>query len=559
MEIETQTPSTREISTSNIFNFTEVLAPDVDRDPTPNLPLLHKKRNLSFSINQKNTSFYSYTKEPKDLPPRTRSSSWKSFLSRNYTSPQIQPMTHLQDAIDNIKQKVENEFQQSRDISTFINNIKDLERSKHIRLYMSELGKQVVLKKQQYNEIHSEVVQRQEKLKKLEEKLQLLEDEENETNNLLDVYNFRREEYHDFVQGLNNEVYYQDTLKFMLACRQENAIVMAHPVNVNNIKLKQLNRECKNMEKELARYVSKFGEINKQIEAITQETEKEKIEMEKKMQSELKVFEDYQKIKKCISFEHNRNVTIERQQNNAVQLLRFERRIGELKEEHIIQDEAMKVEKIQENCEYKFKAIQRVTNIATIQDMLPYYKYLLEKKENLISTVGQLQNQIEALQEEREELIKEVDFWKFRDDAYINISIEEANKANEELEKKIEEIVRSENNLHKLQELVNSSINVLSRVVFQLSEGERSAMEVNEKNLSRVLAFICTRLDKMMEVLQNHQNVFYVESINTGMEFVSAPSFLRLNNYRQTKISYDDRFAFTYEEEEADKKNAQKS
>jgi len=319
-------------------------------------------------------------------------------------------MTHLQDAIDNIKEKVENEFQQSRDISTFINNIKDLERSKHIRLYMSELGKQVVLKKQQYNEIHSEVTARQEKLKRLEEKLQLLEDEENETNNLLDVYNFRREEYHDFVQGLNNEVYYQDTLKFMLACRQENAIVMAHPVNVSNIKLKQLNRDCKNMEKELARYISKFGEINKQIEAITQETEKEKIEMKKKMQSELKVFEDYQKIKKCISFEHNRNVTIERQQNNAVQLLRFERRIGELKEEHIIQDEAMKVEKIQENCEFKFKAIQRVTNIATIQDMLPYYKYLLEKKENLKGTVGQLQNQIEALQEEREELIKEVEF-----------------------------------------------------------------------------------------------------------------------------------------------------
>lgn len=120
------------------------------------------------------------------------------------------------------------------------------------------------------------------------------------------------------------------------------------------------------------------------------------------------------------------------------------------------------------------------------------------------------------------------------------MTIQEANQANQELEKKIEEIVHSENNLHKLQELVNSSLNILSRVVFQLSEGERSAIEVSQKNLSRVLAFICTRLDKMMEVLQNHQNVFYVESINTGMEFVTAPNFLRLNNQRPPRGYYDD-------------------
>lgn len=255
----------------------------------------------------------------------------------------------------------------------------------------------MVSKKQQYNDMHGEVIDKTEKLKKLEEVLKQLEDEENEKNNLVDVYNYRREEYHDFVQGLNNEIFYQDTLKFMLDVRREHSILIAHPVNINNLKLMQLKRKLKNKEQEYARAISKLGETKKKIEELSINNDIEQREMQKKIGNELKVYEDYQKIKKCITFEHNRNITIERQQNNAVQLLRFERRIGELKEEHLIQDEAIKLEKHQERQEAKFKAIQRVTNIATIQDMLPYYTYLLEKKENLNDTASQLQRTIDEL------------------------------------------------------------------------------------------------------------------------------------------------------------------
>ncbi|CAG9330251.1 unnamed protein product [Blepharisma stoltei] len=561
MDRGTRTPSTRGVSPSTIFNCTEVLIPDAERDLTPNLPLLHKRINSSFAVSQ-NTSLNSFSKENKKPP---RSSSSKGFLRRNYstlnkTSADIEPSSHLIDTIENIKNKVEksfenSSFQQNGDISGFIRNIKDLEGLKHIRSYINEIGKEVVLKKQRYNEIHGEVIERQEKLKKLEEAFELLEKEENETNNLLEVYNFRRDEYRDFQQGLNNEVYYQETLKYMIACRQENSKAMSYPLNTDNLKLKQISQKIKKTGKEIVKYVSKFGEIKKQIEIITGKTEKERKEMEKKVQSELKVFEDYQKLKKCISLEHDRNVTIERQQNNAVQLLKFERKIGELKEEHIIQDEAMKLEKSQEILEKKLIAIQRVSNIATVQDMVPYYQYLLEKNKNLKGTVEQLQTQIDNLTQEKEELAKEADFWKFQDDSYFKLSIQEADIANEELEKKIDEIMRSENNLHKLQELINASVNVLSRVVFQLSDNESSVIEVSEKKLSRALAYASTRLDQMMEILQNHQSVFYIESINTGMEFGSAPSFLRLNNSRQARVENNDRLGFSNKENETSKRN----
>ncbi|CAG9328164.1 unnamed protein product [Blepharisma stoltei] len=437
------------------------------------------------------------------------------------------PSQRIQNLISSVKEKVEKEFQNDRD-NFGACNTSALERSKNLKEHIYELSKYMISKKKEYNEIHNEVLQKQQKLFELKKTYTEMEDQISQPNHIEDLFKVRKEEHHDFTQGLNNELYYQETLKQMLFQRQENVNRSILPVNTISSKLKLITSQLANRRHSVEKISADITNINQEIEIAKNELARSRILNHQKIENELKVYQDYQKVLKCISAEHKRNLTIEKQKENSLQLIRLEKKISELKEFHVVHNETIKLEKDQEKQDSKFKAIQRVTNISTIQDMLPYYKYLKEKTENLSSTASQYQSLIDSLNKEIKELSYELNRYKFQDGSYeLNAQKIEEIKAAFEL--RISTIEKDESSLNSLQNLVFSAVNVISRIVFQLSD-ESSRFDVTAKNLNHALAYISSKLDTIIGTLENHKNVYYVESINTATDFTSSPPFLKLNN-----------------------------
>ena len=250
----------------------------------------------------------------------------------------------------------------------------------------------------------------------------------------------------------------------------------------------------------------------------------ETLQKEQSLQHKLKIYEDHQRLKKCIAIEHKINQKNEKTKQNTKKLQEFEFKISELKQENLINKELLKLNRHLDGQERKFRAIQKATNSSTIEDVLPYYLYLKTNKANLEKTLKESLALISNLSAEKKNLVNEFNVFKYQYKENIE-KIDVATMENN-LKTKEEELKNNENDLERLEMLVLFAVNTLSRVSFQLSEDKN--IEVTRNNIPFTLGYICIKIEKIFNVIQNYQNVYYIESINTDIHYNSLPKFLKL-------------------------------
>mmetsp|Transcript_14810 Transcript_14810/g.14867 ORF Transcript_14810/g.14867 Transcript_14810/m.14867 type:complete len:310 (-) Transcript_14810:63-992(-) len=301
------------------------------------------------------------------------------------------------------------------------------------------------------------------------------------------------------------------------------------PVDSISLNLKHIKNSLANEKSALEKLSAEIENIHKEINDVKKEFRKTKKLHKQKIEEELNIYQDYQIAIRCISAEHNRNEAIEKQKNNSLQLIKLEKDIGGIKEFFIFQNEALKLEKLLENQDIKFKAIQKVTNISCIKDMMPYHTYLKDQTENLSITASQYEQLIDNLNKEKYELLYELNRYKFEEGFCFSLNSKKIEEIKREFKKRIINIEKDESTLNSLQDLLFSTVNVISRIVFQLSD-KSSRFDVNRKNLNRALAYISSKLETMTKTLKDHNGVYCTESINTATDFMTSPAFLKLNS-----------------------------
>ena len=158
----------------------------------------------------------------------------------------------------------------------------------------------------------------------------------------------------------------------------------------------------------------------------------------------------------------------------------------------------------------KFKKIQSTTNITSIVDMEPYWKYLTENRERLERAVSSSQQQITELTREREEAKFELkDMYVDADDSFL--SFEEIAYMEERLKVKLEELDDNEANLDRMEDLIAGVTNSVSLIAFRVLSDEaalqeRKVPEVKPSTSAEFLQKCCVEVESRLAALTAETN-----------------------------------------------------
>lgn len=325
---------------------------------------------------------------------------------------------------------------------------------------------------------------------------------------------------------LTLENFYSETLKLMLKRTRELVKLEAVPINSKNQDLSRINLEIKKEMRDLKQLQFEEKQIKKKFKKMKMETIEGKEEKTQSLNFVLKIYEDQQRLKKYLEIENKRIEMFENTKKNNSKLLEFEQQIAQLKKQSILSKEHSKLNRMLEHQERKFSTIQKVTNNSKIEDVLPYYIYLSSNKNNLQKTLDDSLQKIEKLKQEK--ILRSLEYneeLRIVENNWFDLQLQEMKRRCTEDE---ESLNKKEKELEKLDQLILSALNTLSRLVYQLSED--SELPVGLSNINYVLGFCCIKIEKIMEAIQSHQSVYYIESVNTDMNYKSPPTFLRLLN-----------------------------
>jgi hypothetical protein len=407
---------------------------------------------------------------------------------------------------------------------TFIKSIKKIDRSRNIEGQLNEISVFTLAKKEIFNKIHDEYNLKLEKLKNLQKTLKEIEIEDLETRETDRKLMKIRFEVLKNRKNLILESFYTNTLKLMLARLKDKAKKAVVPINQINDKISKATLENKKDSRELKQADFEVTQIDKKIERIKNGIDQEKKEKSECLDHKLKRYEDQQRLKKCMEIEHQRYLALEKNKINTKKLHEFESKISEFKEQTIINKELMKVNRLIENRERSFKAIQKVTKSSNIEDVLPYYIYLKDNQERLEKTLKEYQTLISNLNAQKDSEIEYLNSLKFQTEQIDYSRIERLEALAEGKELQLKEKKKA---LDMLEKLLLCSLNTLGRITYQFGYIEK-AVNFNIETVVNLIACCCVKLEKMIEFIESHQSVYYIESINTDTRYKVHPSFLGL-------------------------------
>lgn len=433
------------------------------------------------------------------------------------------PSEKLQEKLQDIDSKINSEANSTQD-TIFFKSIKKIESSATIKSHLHEIQSFARTKKEIFNDIHQEFIEKSEKLSGLQKTLEDLEAFDVETEKNKQKFEESKNHFNKTENDLTQEYYYNETLKLMLKRSRDLVKIEAYPINRMNQELFKINLEIKKELRDLKQLQFEEKQIKKKFKKMKKEIMTGKAEKTQGMDFVLKIYEDQQRLKKYLELENKRHEMFEKTKKNNERLLEFEKHIARLKKQNILSKEHAKLNRMLEHQERKFRTIQKATNSSKIEDILPYYIYLITNKKNLQQALADSLQKIEELNKEKQSKYEEYnEKLKFIESNWFDLEIQEMKircvKDEENLDKK-------EKELEKLNQLVLSAINTLSRLVFQLSEDLEVSVGIS--NINYVLGFCCIRIEKLIEAIQSHQSVYYIESVNTDMNYKTSPDFLKL-------------------------------
>ena len=407
----------------------------------------------------------------------------------------------------------------------FEKNISKLDRSANVKNKLNGINTFTLSKKEIFNEIHDEFQMKLEKLEFLKRKLSDLDARDLESKEIEEILQNKRNELALVRNDLSEESMYTDTLKYMINRCRDSAKKAGIPINIKNEELFRQNLDIKKDQRETKQALMEAKQLKKKIKKMKKEMHSEKSEKTQGLEFRLRIYEDQQRLKKCLEIEKKRQQILEKNKQNIKKLQELDAKIADLKQENMIEKEVVKLNRHIDYQERKFKAIQRITNSPSIDDVLPYFYYLMDNKESLENQCNSSLALISSLISERDILSKSLKKMQFEEEFILT---DENTLA---LEGKCllaeNDLSEKESSLEKLELLMLYAINTLSRIVFQLSEEQK--IDIIQDNVALGVGMCFIRIERMMEAIQTYQNVYYIESINTDMHYRAPPSFLNLN------------------------------
>ena len=436
--------------------------------------------------------------------------------------------------------------------------MKKIDRSGNIEGQLNEIKGFTLTKKENFNEIHKMFLDRHKKYEDLIKALDDLEACDEETKKIEDdlesIKNYLGKVRNDLIY----ETYYSDTLRLMVKRSRDLLDKEIFPINGKNQDLFRINLDIKKEMRDLKQVQFEEKQLMKRFKKLKEGVKNDKEEKTQGLDFMLKIYEDQQRLKKYLEIEHKRHEMFEKTKKNNLKLLEFEQKIARLKKHNILNKEYTKLNKMLEHQERKFRTIQKVTNSSTIEDVLPHFEYLRDNRDNLETTLNDCLEKIRRLNEEKVRMNMEYNsLFTICVDNRIEIEIE---KMRQKFSFEEDVLKKKEDDLDKLNQLILSSLNTLSRLVYQLSDDndeilsdrrlssdklktdkvlDEKSLKVQPSNINYLLGFCCIKIEKIMESIQSHQSVYYIESINTDVNYKSAPNFLKLLNTGAHKPKLD--------------------
>lgn len=382
----------------------------------------------------------------------------------------------------------------------FSERIRKVESSSILASELVQSKKQVKSTISRYNELHSLCQLKTTKLKELTRLLSdlpLADDVDQQKNEMQMQLEAELEET---LQALRNETHYQDTLQGMLESRKISLRERKKPITYLRHDLELAEQQLQQANKELLKAQRSLGEAQLNLE--TQQEASVKKHQEHRLQCDqvLSQYKEKQKLKLFLGKEQENNAQARHFHQLRLELQDKERQLSHMQgnsssELEKVSEEIKQIEQHSLQEERKFKKIQSATNITSIAEMEPQWKYLLSNRERLEKAVVSAQQQIDELTREREEAKAELkSMYVDADDSFL--SLEEIAFMEERLKVKIEELDDNEANLRRMEDLIAGATNSISLIAFQVFPEER-ALEVKPSNSADCLLQCARELDSL--------------------------------------------------------------
>ncbi|OMJ66830.1 hypothetical protein SteCoe_36184 [Stentor coeruleus] len=510
--------STTQLIPQSIFNITEVSI--LEKSRSSKLPKILKPITTT-SSHKPSTASHLAIEESR---PR---SCWNSFLKRNL-SRQSTVSTALLESIkkrvdDQVNEDLEKAAQSSNPI---MKTIQSLENSAYVKDEIKVFEKSVLIKKNSYNKLHHDNSVKEEQLEQLEKQLETLVSQCDDYSGQQTYLKSKDHEYKTLQKRLKEHLQDQEILESMVIVRKSEYAKMSEPINKKKKKINMLSSELEKIRRDIQKEKSLIFQLKKDFRHDRQSLEALNELKEKKVKAEIKNLADKRKFRYCMKKEQEKNQMLEKHTKDAKDLLKLELKLTKMKDDELLSEE---IKKIEAHClreEQKFLEIQKVTNIVTVSEMYPHYMYLMENEARLKDSVNEALKQIETMNIEREDMGKQLENLKLRS-MNNQQSSKEIQFMEEKFKKRANFIDSHEEYVEKLESVVVTAMNSISRLIYQLDLTNELG-EIMTENLPDCFRRCKNKLDILIEFIKK-SDFDMTESVNTDINFRKSPSFLNLN------------------------------
>lgn len=141
----------------------------------------------------------------------------------------------------------------------------------------------------------------------------------------------------------------------------------------------------------------------------------------------------------------------------------------------------------------KFERIQQTTEVAAVEDMESYWRYMENNHKLLKKSAGQLQELLDERVKERDQLKRELqELLQESDDRPI--ATLETSHIESHFKVRVKELEENEQYLTRLQEVVMNATNCIAKIAHSLDNSRR---EVTPETVTETMEFCVTKMTAM--------------------------------------------------------------
>ena len=367
---------------------------------------------------------------------------------------------------------------------------------------------------------------KEEQLEQLEKQLEMLVSQCDNYSGQQNSLRTRESECKALNRKLKEQFQDQIILENMIATRKTEYHKMTAPINEEKKKITSLNFSIEKHSREIQKESCTILQYKKEMESENKYLDLLNQGKELKIQAEIKSFADKKKFRACMKKQHEKNAILETHTGKAKGLLDLESRLTKMKEDELLSEE---IKTIEAHClreEEKFLEIQKATNIVSVTEMYPYFMYLIENELRLRASVGEALKEIEKLNNKRILIREELDGLRMK-----ALNNQQYSKEIQLMEEKFKQkalfVDNYEDYIEKIENVVVTSINSVSRLVYQL-DLVNEVGQIEPDNLLECFKRCRNKLDILIEFIKKG-DFDVIESINTDINIRKSPNFLNLN------------------------------